>query len=111
MASATSSAPPGSETYTEHNMLDRLSRESTLEFHYRHMMARERTILARRLPIAQGHILSVGCGWHPGRHLFPGPAFHLVAADADPDKVAGVAASGSAAASSKQGASEPLKAM
>jgi SAM-dependent methyltransferase len=35
-------------------------------------------------------VLSVGAGWHPGRHLFPAPAFHLTAVDADPQRVAGV---------------------
>jgi SAM-dependent methyltransferase len=35
-------------------------------------------------------VLSVGAGWHPGRHLFPAPAFHLTAVDADPERVAGV---------------------
>jgi SAM-dependent methyltransferase len=32
-------------------------------------------------------VLSVGCGWHPGRHLFPAPAFRLVGVDVDPLKV------------------------
>ena len=41
-------------------------------------------------------MLSVGCGWHPGRHLFPAPAFRLVGADADPAKVAGVLETGRA---------------
>src|SRR6266567_797228 len=50
------------------------------------MMRRERRLLARRLPIASGDVLSVGCGWHPGRHLFEAPAFRLVAVDADPDR-------------------------
>ena len=38
----------------------------------------------------------MGCGWHPGRHLFPAPAFRLVGADADPAKVAGVLETGRA---------------
>lgn len=41
-------------------------------------------------------MLSVGSGWHPGRHLFPVPAFRLVAVDADPARVAGVLESGRA---------------
>jgi SAM-dependent methyltransferase len=41
-------------------------------------------------------VLSVGCGWHPGRHLFPAPAFRLVAVDAEPACVAGVLAGGDA---------------
>ncbi len=29
-------------------------------------------------------MLSVGCGWHPGRHLFPRPAWRLTGVDLDP---------------------------
>jgi SAM-dependent methyltransferase len=86
----------GSETYTPRNLLDRLSRQSTLELHYGQMMRREKLILDRRLGLTGGDVLSVGCGWHPGRHLFPAPAFRLVAVDADPQKVAGVTSSGDA---------------
>jgi SAM-dependent methyltransferase len=60
------------------------------------MMRREKLILDRRLGLTGGDVLSVGCGWHPGRHLFPAPAFRLVAVDADPQKVAGVTSSGGA---------------
>jgi len=35
-------------------------------------------------------VVSIGAGWHPGRHLFPAPAFRLVAVDSDPERVAGV---------------------
>lgn len=87
---------PSSEAYSERNLLDRMSRQSTLELHYDHMMERERRVLRRRLDVAGGDVLSVGCGWHPGRHLFPAPAFRLVAVDADPQKVAGVELSGRA---------------
>jgi SAM-dependent methyltransferase len=87
---------PGCEAYRPGNLLDRVSRQSTLEVHYRQMMLREQALLARRLGISGGDVLSVGCGWHPGRHLFPAPAFRLVAVDADPDRVAGVAATGRA---------------
>jgi SAM-dependent methyltransferase len=80
----------GCEPYDEHNVLDRLSRRSTLEAHYGRMMRRERALLDARLPITGGDVLSVGAGWHPGRHLFPAPAFRLTAVDADPDRVAGV---------------------
>ena len=52
--------------------------------------------MAHRLRIRSGDVLSVGCGWHPGRHLFPAPAFRIVAVDADPERVAGVAAGGRA---------------
>ena len=29
-------------------------------------------------------MLSVGCGWHPGRHLFPRPAWRLTGVDLEP---------------------------
>ena len=63
-----------------------------LEVHYRHVMWREQRLLAARLGIARGDVLSVGSGWHPGRHLFPEPAFRLTAVDAEPDRVAAVLA-------------------
>ena len=85
-----------SEAYTEANLLDRLSRRCTLESHYRLMERRERLIVSRRLGLDHGDVLSVGCGWHPGRHLFPAPAFRLVGVDADPDRVTGVIATGRA---------------
>lgn len=85
----------GSEPYRPENLLDRVSRESTLEVHYRQMMNREREVVARRVAPG-GRVVSIGAGWHPGRHLFPSPQWHLVAVDADPDKVAGVMAAGRA---------------
>ena len=78
---------PGSEPYEPDNVLDRLTRPETLEFYYRHALTREREILGRRLPLTGGRVLSVGAGWHPGRHLFPAPRFHLTAVDADPQLV------------------------
>lgn len=60
------------------------------------MMRRERALLDRRFPISGGDVLSVGAGWHPGRHLFPAPAFRMVAVDADPDRVTGVLETGRA---------------
>lgn len=72
------------------NLLDRLSSESTLQAHYQHLMEREQWLLTRHLRIAAGDVLSVGAGWHPGRHLFPAPAFRLVGVDSDPERVAGV---------------------
>jgi len=86
----------GSEPYTEHNLLDRVSRPSTLETHYRHLERREQAIVGRRLGLVGGEVLSVGCGWHPGRHLFPSPAFRLVGIDIDPDRVRGVLEAGRA---------------
>jgi len=85
-----------SEPYDPDNVLDRLSREATLEHHYRLMEARERALVQRRLGLTGGRVLSVGAGWYPGRHLFAAPAFDLVAVDADPAKVAGVLEAGRA---------------
>lgn len=73
------------------NLLDRLTSESTLQAHYGHLIEREQGLLAARLGISSGRVLSVGAGWHPGRHLFPAPTFRLVAVDSDPKRVAGVA--------------------
>jgi SAM-dependent methyltransferase len=91
-----SMADGGSAPYDADNLLDRRSRQSTLELAYRHMEARESEIVRRRLALAGGDVLSVGAGWHPGRHLFPSPAFRIVAADADPERVAGVLETGRA---------------
>lgn len=66
-----------SEPYEEGNLLDRLSDERTLELHYDRIRERERELLDRRLGLDGGRVLSVGCGWHPGRHLFPKPAWHM----------------------------------
>jgi len=86
----------GSEPYHAGNLLDRLSSASKLEAHYEALESRERELLARRLGILGGDVLSVGCGWNPGRHLFAAPAFRLVGVDADAAKVAGVVDTGRA---------------
>lgn len=59
-------------------------------------MHREQDVLAQRLGIAEGDVLSVGCGWNPGRHMFPAGPFRLVAVDADPERVSIVASTGRA---------------
>jgi SAM-dependent methyltransferase len=86
----------GSEAYSEHNLLDRITDRETLEAHYRHLEAREQALVRRRLAVARGDVLSVGCGWHPGRHLFPSPAFRLTGVDTDPARVAAVLETGRA---------------
>jgi SAM-dependent methyltransferase len=82
--------------YDPENVLDRLSRPSTLGIHYRHIMRREQLLLGERLGMENGDVLSVGCGWYPGRHLFPAPQFRLVAVDSNPECVAGVVKTGQA---------------
>jgi SAM-dependent methyltransferase len=89
-------ATVGSEPYRPDNLLDRMSRPTTLEAQYRQMERRERILIDRYLGLAGGDVLSVGCGWHPGRNLFPAPAFRLVGVDADAAKVQGVVESGEA---------------
>ena len=86
-AAGSLAAAPVSEHYEPDNLLDRLSDPRTLEQHYQQMMRRERELVERRLPLAGGDVLSVGCGWHPGRHLFPAPEFRLVGTDTDPERV------------------------
>ena len=85
-----------SAPYRPGNLFDRLSSAETRELHYAHAEAREQQLLARRLPLAGGEVLSVGCGWNPGRHLFPAPAFRMVAVDSDAERVAGVLETGRA---------------
>jgi SAM-dependent methyltransferase len=65
------------------NLLDRLSDPRTLEIHYEQERRRERELLARRLPLEGGEVLSVGCGWHPGRHMFPKPVFRMTGVEVD----------------------------
>jgi SAM-dependent methyltransferase len=72
-----------SEPYEQDNLLDRHSDPATLELHYERERQRERELLARRLPLVRGDVLSVGCGWHPGRHLFPKPAFRMTGVEPD----------------------------
>jgi SAM-dependent methyltransferase len=75
-----------SEIYTEANLLDRVSAPGTLARQYEREMRRERMLVDRRLGRMGGDVLSVGAGWHPGRHLFPKPAWRLVAVDPDPNR-------------------------
>jgi len=85
-----------SAPYREDNLLDALSQQSTLEAHYQYLLERERQLLAHRLGLQRGIVLAVGCGWHPGRHLFPAPDYRLIAVDPNPDCVGAVLASGQA---------------
>jgi SAM-dependent methyltransferase len=83
-----------SEPYDPDNLLDRVSRPATLEVHYEQERRRERELLARRLPLTGGDVLSVGCGWHPGRHLFPAPEFRITGVELDRAVVDALAAEG-----------------
>src|SRR3954469_24137359 len=73
-----------SEIYTEDNLLDRVSAPGTLARQYEREQRRERALLDRRLGRSGGDVLSVGAGWHPGRHLFPKLGWRLTAVDPDP---------------------------
>ena len=85
-----------SEIYTPENLLDRMSDPSTLAAQYERGKRRERALLDRHLGSSGGDALSVGCGWHPGRHLLPKPAWRLVAADIDPARPRHAVAEGEA---------------
>jgi SAM-dependent methyltransferase len=83
-----------SEPYRADNLLDRVGDDDTRQVHYDHQMRRERAILDARLPLRGGDVLSVGCGWHPGRHLFPPPAWRMTGVDLDPAMIAMLRESG-----------------
>jgi len=76
-----------SEPYRADNLLDHVGHAATRQIHYDQEMRRERAILDRRLPLAGGDVLSVGCGRHPGRHLFPRPAFRMTGVDLDAEMI------------------------
>lgn len=75
-----------SETYTPENLLDRHCKQATLAAQYERGKCRERELLDRHLGLDGGDAISIGCGWHPGRHLLPAPQWRLVAADLDGDR-------------------------
>jgi len=75
-----------SEAYTPENLLDRLSDPATLAAQYERGKRRERELLDRHLGLSGGDAISIGCGWHPGRHLLPAPQWRLVASDIDGDR-------------------------
>jgi SAM-dependent methyltransferase len=83
-----------SEPYRDDNLLDRLGGAATRQVHYDQEMRRERELLDRRLSLAGGDVLAVGCGWHPGRHLFPKPAFRMTGVDLDEAMISSLRDSG-----------------
>lgn len=99
-----------SEIYTPDNLLDNLSDPATLAEQYERGKRRERELLDRHLALSGGDALSVGCGWHPGRHLLPKPAWRLVAADVDPARPRHAVAQGEAD-EGLQGAAGQLEAL
>lgn len=76
-----------SEEYTADNLLDRHTPRARLEAQDAREIARERALGVAALGLSGGAILSVGSGWHPGRHLFPAPAWRLTAVDPVDDHV------------------------
>ena len=83
-----------SEPYQADNLLDRHSDPATLQVHYDQEHRRERELLEGRLGLDGGDVLSVGCGWSPGRQLFPAPAWRMTGADINSDMVTHLAATG-----------------
>jgi SAM-dependent methyltransferase len=77
-----------SEPYTPDNLLDRHTSAETLEEAYEAQKGRERALLDEHLRIEGGVALSVGGGWHPGRHLLPADRWRLVTVDVDPERPA-----------------------
>ena len=73
-----------SEEYQPDNLLDRLAPSGeAAQVQYEHMFSRERALLDRRLRKRGGDVLSVGCGWNPGRHLFPKPSWRMTGVELD----------------------------
>jgi SAM-dependent methyltransferase len=77
-----------SEPYTPDNLLDRHTPPETLADAYEAQKARERALLDAHLTVTGGTALSIGGGWHPGRHLLPADRWRLVTVDVDPERPA-----------------------
>ena len=82
------------EPYEADNLLDRLSDDRTLQVHYDQEHRRERELVAARLELDGGDVLSVGCGRDPGRHVFPRPRFRITGVELDQSLVAELVESG-----------------
>lgn len=83
-----------SEAYDPDNLLDRRTPRTTMELQYEHMRLREAELLGRRLGLAGGDVLSVGCGWNPGRHAFPAPAWRMTGVELEDEKPKALVADG-----------------
>jgi SAM-dependent methyltransferase len=77
-----------SEAFETDNLLDRHTPRASLDTHYELEQERERALIDAHLRPKRGDVLAVGCGWHPGRHLFPRPAWRMTAVDLDPARPA-----------------------
>ena len=75
-----------SEAYDPDNLLDRHTPRATMELQYEHMFRREAELLGRHLGMSGGDVVSVGCGWHPGRHAFPAPAWRMTGVDVEEER-------------------------
>jgi len=83
-----------SEEYDPDNLLDRNTDRTTMEVHYDQVRRREAAILVRRLGLFGGDVLSVGCGWNPGRHMFAQPAWRMTGVELEDEKPAALVADG-----------------
>ena len=83
-----------SEEYDPDNLLDRNTPQATMEVHYEQTRRREAAILERRLGLDGGDVLSVGCGWNPGRHMFPAPAWRMTGVELEATKPDALVADG-----------------
>ena len=86
----------GSCPYRTNNVLDRLTSQATRDVHSQRLAAQEQQLLARRVQLQHGAVLSVGCGADADRHLFPAPSFRLTAVDANPAAIRAVVEAGRA---------------
>jgi len=83
-----------SEEYDPDNLLDRNTPQAVMEVHYEQVRRREAAILGSRLPLEGGDVLSVGCGWNPGRHMFAQPAWRITGVELEPLKPDALVADG-----------------
>lgn len=83
-----------SEEYDPDNLLDRNTAAATMQVQYDQVFRREARILGRRLGLGGGDVLSVGCGWNPGRHMFPQPAWRMTGVELEPLKPDALVADG-----------------
>lgn len=86
----------GSCPYRTDNLLDRVTSQAMRDAHHQRLAAQEQQLIARRIQLQHGVVLSVGCGADADRHLFPAPSFRLTAVDANPAAIRAVVEAGRA---------------